>query len=213
MIESTFRPDINAVFNAHIPIVPVSVQSSGCRVKYRIMIADNVKSLPCARKRSVSAVMTLPRRSGMKRAFSLVELMIVVAVLGILAAIAVPQFQQHSMQAKEAVAKDSLRLLRGAIELYTARHGGVPPGYEDDDVGTTPAGSFFYDQMVRDGRYLLDIPENPFNNLDTINVIGNTEAFPASATGRFGWAYQPATKTIRLDWPGEGMDGIAYFEY
>src|SRR3990172_5540924 len=155
------------------------------------------------RRRLSLRVTTLRRRRGMKRAFSLVELMIVVAVLGILAAIAVPQFQRHSTQAKEAVAKDSLRLLRGAIELYTARHGGVPPGYEDDDVTTTPAASFFYNQMVRDGRYLLSMPENPFNNLDTINIIGNTEAFPAFAPGGFGWAYQPATKTIRLDWPGE----------
>jgi hypothetical protein len=90
---------------------------------------------------------------------------------------------------------------------------GVPPGYEGDDVTTTPGGSFFYNQVVRDGRYLMEMPENPFNNLDTIKIIGNSEAFPASALGGFGWAYQPATKTIRLDWPGEDKDGIAYFEY
>jgi len=82
---------------------------------------------------SASATMTVSVQAEMKRAFSLVELMIVVAVLGIMAAIVVPQFQSYSTQAKEAVAKDSLRLLRGAIELYTGRHGGVPPGYKDDD--------------------------------------------------------------------------------
>jgi prepilin-type N-terminal cleavage/methylation domain-containing protein len=80
------------------------------------------------RRRLFLRVTTASKRCGMERAFSLVELMIVVAVLGILAAIVVPQFQRHSTQAKEAVAKDSLRLLRGAIELYTARHGGRPTG-------------------------------------------------------------------------------------
>jgi general secretion pathway protein G len=155
----------------------------------------------------------LRTRLRMKKAFSLVELMIVVAVLGILAAIVVPQFREHSTLAKEAVAKDSLRVLRGAIELYTAQHGGIPPGYEDDDVATTPAREDFYNQLVRDGRYLLKIPINPFNNLDTIQIIGNSGTFPANADGGFGWVYQPATKTIRLDWSGADKDGVSYFDY
>lgn len=139
--------------------------------------------------------------------------MIVVAVLGILAAIIVPQFQGHSTQAKEAVAKDSLRILRSAIELYTAQHGGIPPGYEDDDVATTPGREYFYNQLVRDGRYLMKIPKNPFNSLDTIQIIGNSGTFPANAAGGFGWVYQPATKTIRLDWPGADKTTIRYFDY
>ncbi len=149
----------------------------------------------------------------MERAFSLVELMIVVAVLGILAAIVVPQFQGHSTQAKEAVATDSLRLLRGAIELYAAQHDGVPPGYENDDVTTPPSGLVFNRQLILEKRYLSEMPENPFNNLETIEIIGNTEAFPASALGGFGWAYQPATKTIKLDWPGADKSAIRYFDY
>lgn len=155
----------------------------------------------------------LRARLRMKKAFSLVELMIVVAVLGILAAIVVPQFQGHSTRAKEAVSKDSLRILRSSIELYTAQHGGIPPGYEDDDVATTPAREYFYNQLVRDGRYLLKIPINPFNNLDTIQIIGNSGTFGANADGGFGWVYQPATKTIKLDWPGTDKDGVSYFEY
>ena len=149
----------------------------------------------------------------MKKAFSLVELMIVVAVLGILAAIVVPQFREHSTQAKEAVAKDSLRILRSAIELYTAQHDGIPPGYEDDDVATTPSREYFYNQLVRDDRYLMKIPKNPFNDLDTIQIIGNSGTFPANAGGGFGWSYQPATKTIRLDWPGADNSGIRYYDY
>ncbi|RKY11715.1 MAG: hypothetical protein DRP65_03460, partial [Planctomycetota bacterium] len=50
----------------------------------------------------------------MKKAFSLVELLIVVAILGILAAIVVPEFQTYTQQAKEAAAKDNLRILRNA---------------------------------------------------------------------------------------------------
>ncbi|MBN2180906.1 MAG: prepilin-type N-terminal cleavage/methylation domain-containing protein, partial [Sedimentisphaerales bacterium] len=49
----------------------------------------------------------------MKKGFSVAELIIVVAILGIMAAVVVPQFQSQSTRAKNAVAKDNLRLLRG----------------------------------------------------------------------------------------------------
>ncbi|MHC4424970.1 MAG: type II secretion system protein [Planctomycetota bacterium] len=149
----------------------------------------------------------------MKRAFSLVELIIVVAVLGILAAIVVPQFRSHSTQAKKAVAKDSLRILRSAIELYTAQHGGVPPGYENDDPQNSPTSSSFYNQLVVNRIYLSKIPKNPFNNLQDMRMIGNAETFPQNPIDGYGWVYHPATKTIRLSWPGSDSDGIRYFDY
>lgn len=48
----------------------------------------------------------------MNKGFSLVELLIVVAILGILAAIVMPEYQSHSQDAKEVAAKDNLRILR-----------------------------------------------------------------------------------------------------
>lgn len=151
-------------------------------------------------------------RGKMKRGFSLVELMIIVALLGIMAAIVLPHFQSHTTQAKEAVAKDSLRVLRSAIELYAAQHSGVPPGYEDDNPATTPSSLNFCGQLV-EGHYLLKMPENPFNNLSTMWLIGNSETFPSAAGGDYGWIYQPATATIRLDWPGADKDDIRYYDY
>lgn len=149
----------------------------------------------------------------MNRGFSLIELMIVVAVLGILAAIVVPYFQEHAMQAKEAVAKDSLRILHSAIELYTARHSGIPPGYKDNNPQTTPTDLDFCRQLVTEGRYFSEMPENPFNKRQDIKMVGNSETFPPDPTGQFGWVYQPATKTIRLDWQGTDKSGIPYYQY
>jgi len=149
----------------------------------------------------------------MRKAFSLAELMIVVAVLGILAAVAVPRFDSYSTEAKSSAAKSNLRILRGAIELYTTRHGGIPPGYEDDDIEGPASDETFRRQMIVDEDYLRKVPENPFNGLDTIRVVPNQSAFPGSATGRFGWVYQPVTMTIKLDWPGLDLDGISYYEY
>ena len=149
----------------------------------------------------------------MKNGFSLVELMIVVAVLGILAAIIVPQFQEQSTRAKEAVAKDNLHTLRGAIELYTARNGGIPPGYQNNNPQNPPSELVFNQQLVTEGHYLSEMPENPFNKRQDIRMIANNETLPQNPTGQLGWFYQPATKTIRLDWPGSDKSGIPYYEY
>lgn len=141
------------------------------------------------------------------------ELMIMVAVIGIMAAIVVPHFRSYSIQAKKAVAKDSLRMLRSAIELYTAQHSGIPPGYEDDDPSTVPTSENLLNQLSTNKEYLAKIPKNPFNNLQNIRMIGNSEAFPAAAIDGYGWVYQAATKTIRLNWPGVDSSGLRYFDY
>jgi len=59
----------------------------------------------------------------------------------------------------------------------------------------------------------LQIPEYPFNDLSRARIIGNEEAFPAQATRHDGWISQPATKNIRIDWPGSDSHGVRYFDY
>ena len=135
----------------------------------------------------------------MRKAFTLVEVLIVVAIIGIMAAIVIPTFRGHIQQAKEAAAKDDLRILRNAIELYASQHNGVPPGYS----GNKPTGLVtplnVYNQLFFKGKYLSGLPKNPFNDRQTIEVLPNGLNFPTNAAGTTGWIYQPATKTIKLD--------------
>jgi len=151
----------------------------------------------------------------MKKSFTLTEILIVVAILGILAAIILPTFQSHTQQAKESAAKDNLRVLRNAIELYTVRHNDVPPGYPNDDSTQTPTHLAFLAGMVNTGRYLPEIPENPFNGKSLLKIVLNNEDFPSQPveTDTFGWLYKPATKEFRLNWPGTDSAGKTYFDY
>ncbi len=149
----------------------------------------------------------------MGRAFSIAELVIVAAVIGILAALVVPSLNGHAAEAREAAAREDLQLLRGAIELYAARHGGVPPGYEENNQNSVPTAERFENQMTVEDRCLLQIPENPFNGLRRVRIIGNGDGFPTEATGHDGWIYQPVTKIIRVDWPGSDSHGVRYFDY
>lgn len=65
-------------------------------------------------------------KSQARRAFSLVELVVVVLIVGILAAVAAPRMFNTSNSAKESAAKASLSVVRNAIELYNSENGEYP---------------------------------------------------------------------------------------
>jgi len=150
-----------------------------------------------------------------KYAFTIIEVMIIVTIIGIIAAIVLPSFTGHITVAKEVSVKDNLRMMRSAIELYAAQHNCVAPGYPLDNQAASPLHATFVTQMVNSSQYLSRMPENPFNNKSTLKMVGNNEDFPAAPveTDSFGWIYKPATKTIKLNWPGNDSTGLPYFNY
>src|SRR4051812_15890238 len=87
-----------------------------------------------------------PRR---KRAFTLIEILIVVVILGILAAIVIPQFSNASHVARENSLKDDLRYLRTQVAVFKAQHRDVPPGYPSGNIASTPTSADFIAQMTQ----------------------------------------------------------------
>ncbi len=172
-----------------------------------------------------------PRERKSKIGFTLIEILITVAVLGIIAAIIIPEFQGHIQQAKEAAAKESLRILREAVERYANDHNGVPPGYPLNNTSASPSTAYVSAQLVYRatnssgqledigtpgypyGPYLPAIPNNPLNGKKTVIVIENSTDFPTVGSIGFGWIYKPATKEIRLDTDGTDSEGKSYLEY
>jgi len=151
----------------------------------------------------------------MRKAFTLAEILIVIGIIGIIAAIVLPEFQSHTQKAKEAAAKDNLRILRVAIELYTAQHNGIPPGYLGGDPSGPVSGLSFYSQMVGNGDYLSEIPVNPLTGERGLTVIPDADVFPEPPVFDVhpGWLYQAATKTIKLNIEGIDSNGVAYSDY
>ena len=78
--------------------------------------------------------------------FTLLELMIVISIIIILAAITLPQYQKTVTQTREAVLKDDLRKMRSLIDQFAADKGRLPQSLED---------------LVSSG-YMREIPVDPF---------------------------------------------------
>ncbi len=76
----------------------------------------------------------------LQRGFTLVELLIVVIILAILAAIVIPQFSGATIDAQESALDSNLSTMRSAIELYRIQHGSKYPGAMTS-VGISTCGS------------------------------------------------------------------------
>jgi len=124
--------------------------------------------------------------------FTLVEILIVVVILGILAAIVIPQFTQASTEARENSLKANLQTIRSQIELYKIQHNDNEPtlaAFTAQMTGTTDVagaatGSDF-------GPYLQSIPVNPFTNLNTVDHDGTDN--------NGSWDYDESDGSFRAD--------------
>ena len=153
----------------------------------------------------------------MKKAFTLVELLIVVSILGILGAIVLPAIKANAQEAKESNARTNLHMLRNAIEIFAIQHNDIPPGYLGNNPANNATIAAFSVQLthINFGKYLSEMPENPFNNKYEAMMLQNIDVFPAepTETDTYGWIYKPATKMIKLNWAGTDSQGAAYFDY
>jgi len=104
------------------------------------------------------------------QAFTLVEILIVVIILGILAAIVIPRFANASKDAKRAALASQLNSIRAQIQLYTIEHGDQRPGNLNGNNWTDLINPSVYNGTNR-GPYLPYVPINPLNGYTNVAVI------------------------------------------
>ena len=139
------------------------------------------------------------RRLMNRAGFSLLEVVIVVAIIAILAAIGIPRMSRGSKGANDAALSGNLAVLRNAIDLFSAEHGGTFPTeanienqltqYTDVDGATNAAKTTTYIY----GPYVRTIPPLPVGTRKGENGIAAADA------NDVGWLYDEDAGTIQAN--------------
>ena len=143
-----------------------------------------------------------------KSGFTLVEILIVVVILGILAAIVIPQFTEASTEAKTSRLCTDLQSVRSQIELYKIQHNDNLPGTAGPTFGQAMTGYTLQDGTLAAvqapgagvfGPYMQVIPTNPF--VPTAALANVVTAGVASAAGdnSSGWYFNTTTGVFQAN--------------
>lgn len=170
-----------------------------------------------------------PTTIAKSKGFTLVELLIVVIILAVLAAIVVPQFSANTDDAKLASSKSNLSAVRSAIDFYYQQHGHYPGGvatgngptcngvggsaalnteaamldhltrYSNSDGATCSRADAGYDY----GPYLkTGIPTEAVSNDGAVEIDASGDlAMEAAATAAGGWKYDPQSGKFIINHP------------
>ena len=126
--------------------------------------------------------MTKSKKSG----FKLIELMIVVAIIGILAAIAIPKFAELIRKSGEGASKGNLGAIRSALSIY---YGDMEGQYPTTLAWLTVA-----------GKYLSTVPnaKTPNYHADKSTESDGSLALAATITDGGGWGYDNVTTDANI---------------
>lgn len=143
-----------------------------------------------------------------RKGFTLVEILIVVIILGILAAIVIPQFANASSDARTNNVRTTLASVRNQIEVFKAQHNDSAPLLAGmwtlltSQSDTTEASSAAPTGTAW-GPYLQTAPINPFNSMTGIS------SDPVDTNA--GWYYEPAG--IGFTFMARNLDGSVNTNY
>ncbi|MFA7237037.1 MAG: prepilin-type N-terminal cleavage/methylation domain-containing protein [Phycisphaeraceae bacterium] len=126
--------------------------------------------------------------------FTLVEILIVVVILGILAAIVIPQFTNASESAKSSSLISQLQTIRSQLELFQVQHNGTYPALTSTWLPMISK-TMATETAATDGDLAGDF--GPYLQQPPINPVENSSTIAATAAAGVGWTYDNTTGAIK----------------
>lgn len=130
-------------------------------------------------------------RNNASRAFTLVEILIVVVILGILASIVVPQFVSATTEATKTHIQRNLQEIANQVELYKGNNAGALPTSDPDNP--LQAGSW---GVLVSGDYLREEPKNFYTSSSDIGEGSYEESRVLTSTAVVGWLYEVSGRDL-----------------
>lgn len=131
-----------------------------------------------------------------KHGFTLVEILIVVVILGILAAIVIPQFTNASEAAKGSSLLTQLQTIRSQLELYQIQHNGTYPTAAQLNVVAPNEWGVMTKETDVTGAIVVGGDYGPYLQQPPVNPFEDTSVVAAAAAADVGWVYNESTGAI-----------------
>lgn len=153
-----------------------------------------------------------------QKGFTLVEILIVVVILGILAAIVIPQFTGASTEAKLSTMVNELQTMRSQIELYKLQHNEVLPDVASVGLlnafitATDMDGDAWVAPATQYGPYMRKLPINPFNGLKDAagnGTIREDTDLTTAGANTHSWLYNTTDGAICPDYVDADRDSAS----
>jgi len=149
----------------------------------------NSKQEAVSSEQSNQKLLTAHRSLLTDHGFTLLELMIVISIIIILAAVALPQYQKTIMHARETVLRDDLFRMRSLIDQYAADKGKLPQSLDD---------------LVSAG-YLREVPNDPITDKKDWNITTGDDPYSTEGGSGITDVHSAASEA--------SSDGTAYTDW
>jgi general secretion pathway protein G len=126
-------------------------------------------------------------RTRRPQGFTLVEILIVVVILGILAAIVIPQFTSASQEAIRGALQSQMQTISSQVELYRVQNAGQLPDLDANPVGVSSEENG-WGVMVA-GEFLKEQPFNGFTNSSSLAIGTEGDQLAAGSRTGGGWIF------------------------